>query len=106
MVETVDGACEGVNLPASNLGRASPAWRTGPCLIGRSVTVDEWWKLAGSTLMDGNLPFSYVLDILLVAEVLLKSVIKLVFLQIGFTTSTGKAGRVATYRPNIFFAIF
>ena len=59
-----------------------------------------------STFGDGNLSFSYVLDILLIAQVLLKSVIKLVFLQIGFTTPTDKEGRVSTYRPNIFFAIF
>jgi hypothetical protein len=53
-----------------------------------------------------NLSFSYVLDILLIAQVLLESMVELVFLQIGFTKPTDKGGVGSTYRPNIFFAIF
>jgi hypothetical protein len=89
-VETVNGGGEGVYLPG-NLGRTGAAWGTGICLIGRSVTVERR-KCAVSALSHGNLSFSYVLYILLIAQVLLESMVELVFLQIGFTKPTDKGG--------------
>jgi len=47
------------------------------------VTVERW-KSAASAFVDGNLPFSNMLDILFVAQVLLKSMVELVLLQVRF----------------------
>ena len=55
-----------------------------PFKLVLSVTVERW-KRAASAFVDGNLPFSNMLDILFVAQVLLKSMVELVLLQVRFT---------------------